>query len=127
MLHSFSGGSLDFGLPSRRSKVLDTIGILKHRLGLFKSLSSCLGEEEEDVDKGCEVEHAEDDVCLPLDVREGGRHKDSEDGVEGPVSGCGECDTLSTETEREEFGWVDLWFLISGTNDEQLLSIQDDE
>lgn len=113
MFHSLSSRSLDLSLPSRCAKVLDAVGVLEHRLGLFQSLSSCLGEEEEDVDKGCEVEHAEDDVGLPLDIGEGGGNEDSEDGVEGPVSGCCEGDTLSTEAEGEEFRWVDLEFSLA--------------
>lgn len=88
MLHGLSRRSLDLSLPSRRAEVLDTIGILEHGLGLFKGLSSRLGEEEEDVDECCDVEHAEDDVGLPLDVREGRGHEHAEDCVEGPVAGC---------------------------------------
>lgn len=57
---------VDLGLPGR-----DTFH--EHLLDIFKRLSSCLGEEEECVDRHRRAEDTEDDVDPPLDVDKGGR------------------------------------------------------
>lgn len=59
------------GLPSRRTNVRDTIGILKNVLDLFEGLTRGLGEEEEDVEEHGRQEHTEYDVSLPADAGEG--------------------------------------------------------
>lgn len=52
------------------------------------------------------AEHAKDDVCLPLDVGEGGSDEVSQGEVKDPVARGRKADTLSTVLEGEHFGGV---------------------
>lgn len=55
----------------------------------------------------CEIEHAEDDICLPLDIDEGGGDEVAEGEIEGPVRGRGERDGFPADAEGVEFRRVD--------------------
>ena len=58
------------------------------------------------MDEHGHVEDGEDEVGAPLDVGKGLGDEQAESGVEGPVEGRAESDTLATEAEREELGRV---------------------
>lgn len=96
----------DLGLPGGSSHVGNAVGVFKHGLGLFQGLSGSLGEDEQDVEESNGVEDGEDEVRLPLDVGKGHRGKETQSGVEGPVSRGGHGDTLASETEREQLRGV---------------------
>lgn len=101
-----SEAGCDLGLPGGSPHVGNAVGVLKHGLGLFQGLSGSLGEDEEDVEEGNGVEDGEDEVRLPLDVGKGHGGKETQSGVEGPVSRGGHSDTLASETEREQLRGV---------------------
>ncbi len=54
-------------------------------LYFFEAALLCLGEYEEDMDHGREVEHAEYQVGLPCDARKTRGHKPREDKAGGPI------------------------------------------
>lgn len=77
--------SSDARLPSRSTNVLDTIGIFKDMSRLLESLSSCLGEHEEDMNEHGDIENTEDNVTLPSNVLKRDRCEKTESSVESPV------------------------------------------
>jgi hypothetical protein len=79
-LSTTSAAVLNLGLPGWNTSH-------EHFLHIFKSLSSCLGEEEESVDSHGEAEDTEDDVDAPLDVDEGGWDEVGKGEVEDPGVG----------------------------------------
>ena len=52
------------------------------------------------------AEHAEDDVCLPLDVGEGRSDEVGQGEVEDPITRGRKTDTLRTVLQGEHFGGV---------------------
>jgi hypothetical protein len=79
-LSTASAAVLNLGLPGWNASH-------EHLLHILKSLSSCLGEEEESVDSHGEAEDTEDDVDAPLDVDEGGWDEVGKGEVEDPRVG----------------------------------------
>jgi hypothetical protein len=65
MLSGNGGVGIDAGLPGRSAEVGQAVGVLEDLGRLLKSLSSRLGEDEEDVDEGSNVEDAKDDPSFP--------------------------------------------------------------
>lgn len=80
---------------------------IKHHINLLQGSPGGLGVHEEHMEGHDRAENPKDDVRLPLDVGEGGRHEIGERKVEDPVAGCGETDALCAVFEREDFGGVD--------------------
>lgn len=83
----------------------------KHALDLLKRLARGLWEGKEGVHRHSEVEDAEKDVSLPLDVLKSRGNEVRECKVEGPVAGRCDGDSLATQAQREELWWVDPRYL----------------
>lgn len=100
---------VDTGLPGGSTEIFDTsrLGVVEDFFNFFKWLLAGLWEEEEHVDKHGNQEDTEDDVHFPSDVGECRRHEICQSEVEGPVTGSGERDSLSTDAQWVEFWWVD--------------------
>ena len=97
----------DARLPRQGANVPGPRRVRKHVLDLLERLARRLREREEDVHQHGQVEDAEDDVRLPLDVDESGRDEVAEGEVEGPVRRRGERDGLAAHAQRVQFGRVD--------------------
>ena len=95
------------GLPGGSTDILDSVRVGEHALDLLEGLTCSLREHEEHVETHGGTEDTEDEVSLPLDVFERGGHKVAEGEVEEPVGRSAERDSLSADTEREEFWGVD--------------------
>lgn len=67
---------------------------VEHNIHLLERPPRCLGVHEEDVEGHHGAEHAEDDVCFPLDVRERRRDEVGQGEVEDPVCCGGDADAF---------------------------------
>lgn len=97
----------DVRLPRQRPDILGPQRVREHLLHLLQRLPRRLREREEHVHQHRQVEHAEDDVRLPLDVDERGRDEVAEGEVEGPVRRGGERDGFAADAQGVEFRRVD--------------------
>jgi len=72
-----SCAGINMRLPGRCTDVLDAArrGVIEDLFDFFKRLLTGLGEEEEHVEEHCYTKDTEDNVDLPSDVGECGRHK----------------------------------------------------
>lgn len=108
-LQSLGAAEALLGLPGGNTNVLDALLVVgEDVLDLLESLSSGLGEHEEDVEEHGGAEDGEDEVDLPLDIDERRRNEVGEGKVEDPVGGRGQSNTLATDTERKNLRGVDL-------------------
>lgn len=100
---------INTGLPSGCTKIFDRArrSVIENVVDLLKRFLAGLGEQEEDMDEHGSAEDAKDDVDFPADVSERGRHEISERKIERPVCGCGQRNSLSSDTEGIQFWWVD--------------------
>lgn len=94
-------------LPSRCTKVLEAVRVLKHLLDLLQRLAGRLGEQQEDMDEHGRVEDGKHDVRAPLDVGKRLGHEQPQRRVERPVERGAQRDALAAQLEREELGRVD--------------------
>ena len=94
-------------LPSWSANELETLWVLEDADDLLKRLSSGFREHEIDVNEHGDAEDAKDNVCAPLDVDKGRGDEVAQSEVERPVGGGSERDSLATDSEWIELGWVD--------------------
>lgn len=96
----------DMRLPRQRPHILGSQRIRKHILHLLQRLPRRLREREEDMHQHREVEHAEDDVRLPLDVDKRRRDEVAQGEVEGPIRRRGERNGFPAHAQWLQFGRV---------------------
>ena len=81
----------------------ENVSLSEDLLNLLERPAGRLGEHEEDVDERSIVERAEDEVRLPRDGRQPGRHRPRKREVEHPVGGCRHRHGLGADAHREDF------------------------
>jgi len=94
-------------LPSRSANELETLWVLEDADDLLERLASGFGEHEIDVNEHGDAEDAKDNVCAPLNVDKGWGDEVTQSEVECPVGGGSERNSLATDSEWIELGWVD--------------------
>ena len=107
MLHQQRLFRRRLGPPWHRTDILRPARISKHILDLLERLARRLGERNQDVQEHGDVEDAEEDVGVPLDVDESGGHEVAEGEIKSPVRRGGQGDGFAAHAERVEFGRVD--------------------